>query len=427
MTPSKKNRWTAFINIVSTSKATQWTYKSALKRFFQSVYHEEDVVVEEYCDKYFATKRDYEEDIKRFFVSIKGKPPKSVQTWLAAVKSFLMENDVELPQKFWKRLNKRIGSTRAVTEDDVPSNVQLRQILSHMRVKGKSLYLTLASSGMRIGELLKLKMNDMDFDVAPTRINIRAEYTKTGGRRDAFISDEATESLKEWLKIRDKKLRTAIGRSKHKPPKGEAPRRTVKDERIFPFTKQSAYAIWNGALDSTKLNGIDERTNRHKMHPHVLRKFFRSHMATIIPVDIVEALMGHEGYLTEVYRRYTPEQLGEFYKKAEATINIFGAVGVGEEFSKMKEEHAGLSSVVERLIDENRELRRRLEQTEKATTSLDGGLELIRIENAEMKSLVQTLKEDNEATMKMLEKGSALTKKDVQKIFNELLRKSGIV
>ncbi|RJS77624.1 hypothetical protein CW667_02880 [Candidatus Bathyarchaeota archaeon] len=26
-------------------------------------------------------------------------------------------------------------------------------------------------------------------------------------------------------------------------------------------------------------------------------------MATVVPIDVVEALMGHKGYLTEVYRR----------------------------------------------------------------------------------------------------------------------------
>ena len=33
--------------------------------------------------------------------------------------------------------------------------------------------------------------------------------------------------------------------------------------------------------------------------------------------------MGHEGYLTSVYRKYTAKQLGEFYRKAEHTIAIF--------------------------------------------------------------------------------------------------------
>jgi len=34
-----------------------------------------------------------------------------------------------------------------------------------------------------------------------------------------------------------------------------------------------------------------------------------------IPVDVVEALMGHEGYFTEVYGSYTVEDLARFYKK----------------------------------------------------------------------------------------------------------------
>jgi len=36
---------------------------------------------------------------------------------------------------------------------------------------------------------------------------------------------------------------------------------------------------------------------RFAVHPHVLRKFFRTKMGSVIPVDVVEALMGHEGYL----------------------------------------------------------------------------------------------------------------------------------
>jgi len=53
-------------------------------------------------------------------------------------------------------------------------------------------------------------------------------------------------------------------------------------------------------LEKSKFGEKDKTTNRHKLHPHVLRKFFRTRMGTVIKVDIVEALMGHEGYLTEV-------------------------------------------------------------------------------------------------------------------------------
>ncbi|MEM2027605.1 MAG: site-specific integrase [Candidatus Bathyarchaeia archaeon] len=106
---------------------------------------------------------------------------------------FLMENDIELPALFWRK------GSRALMLDKVPSNAELRQILNHMDAKGRSLFLVLASSGMRIGEALKLMVEDVDLASEPPRINIRGEYTKTGNPRIAFISSEAKETIQEWL------------------------------------------------------------------------------------------------------------------------------------------------------------------------------------------------------------------------------------
>ena len=54
----------------------------------------------------------------------------------------------------------------------------------------------------------------------------------------------------------------------------------------------------------------------------MLRKFFRSQFALAVPLDIVEALMGRSGYLTEAYRRYTKRQMAEYYKKGEHILTI---------------------------------------------------------------------------------------------------------
>lgn len=58
-------------------------------------------------------------------------------------------------------------------------------------------------------------------------------------------------------------------------------------------------------------------------HPHPLRKFFRTKMTSEIQVDIVEALMGHSEYLTEVYRQCIKEDLERFYREAEDTVLVF--------------------------------------------------------------------------------------------------------
>ena len=203
----KKGVWVVSLKWLETysSESTVRAYRWGLEQFFKVLGF--NATLEENARAYFSQKRVYEEDLKTFFVSLKGKPPKSVDICLTAVRVFLMENGVEFPVAFWRRLKGRRRGSRALMLDKVPSNAELRRILSHMDVKGKSLFLVLASSGMRIGEALRLKVEDVDLTSDPPKINIRGEYTKTGNPRIAFISFEARESLEEWLKNREGELK----------------------------------------------------------------------------------------------------------------------------------------------------------------------------------------------------------------------------
>ncbi|MCD6530740.1 tyrosine-type recombinase/integrase [Candidatus Bathyarchaeota archaeon] len=327
------------------SKTTVSTYRYALNSFFK--------VIGVSADEYFEEKRNYEEDIRTFFNAIKHRPPKTVQLFLSAVRTFLVENDVELSERFWRSLRRRKKGSRALTMDKVPSNAELRRIITHMPVQGRALFLTLASSGMRIGEVLKLKLGDIDLDHDPSKIYVRGEYTKTGNPRIAFISREAKEAIEEWLKVREQYIKGAVGKS-HKYKK------EMEDDRVFPFENNTAYTIWRNALKKAGFLEKDKSTNRHTIHPHVLRKFFRTKMAQVIPVDVVEALMGHEGYLTEVYRRYSEEDLAKFYKQGEASILVFTEA---EEIIKLRKEiderFKTLQALNEKLQLENLDLRQK--------------------------------------------------------------------
>jgi len=278
--------------------------------------------------RYFSETRDFEKDVQDFLASLNGHAPKTVRMKIAAARTFLIENDVELSQKFWRRLRRKIKGSRALTLDKVPSNAELRKIVMHMPIHGKSLFLLLSSSGMRIGETLQLKLGDIDLDKTPMRIQIRREYTKTGNPRHAFASKETKEALQEWLKVREGYLEAAIKKSHLFEKKSE-------DSRLFPFENSAAYAVWRNALKKAKMDERDRSTNFRKIHPHVLRKFFRTRLGTVIPVDIVEALMGHEGYLTEVYRRYSMEDLAKFYLQGESALLVFTEAG---EVTRLRQE-----------------------------------------------------------------------------------------
>lgn len=370
------------------SPSTKKTYRWAIKEFCKSVYGEV-TDLEEAVEKYFSEERDYDSDVKRFFSKINDRPPKSVRLLISSVKTFLLENRVELRELFWKRLSRRIKGSRAISQEKVPSNAELRRILTHLPIQGKALYLTLVSSGMRIGEAMQLTLEDIELDADPVKINIRREYTKSGDARITFVSGETKEAIEEWLKTRDDYIKTAVAKSPF--PKD------AEDERLFPFDKKTAYDQWRNALDKAKLNGRDKETNRHKIHPHVLRKFFRS-KAGMESVDMAEALMGHSGYLTDVYRKYpnADETLAEFYKKVEPSLEVLGRTG--EQFAQLKEETTGLQAVVNRLTIQNISLEERLKKTEKG---LDWMIKEIRTFQREILERQGDTPEQIEETMRL--------------------------
>jgi len=354
---TKMNRVQNFLKQYQ-SPNTRRVYHWALAEFFSSVYGYEvekgnsDKELIESCEKYFTENFRYDEekktwafintekieqDIKNLLEKIGKVPPKTKRLLVSAIRSFFRENHVELEDYFWKHLARTIKGNRAVTQDKVPSTVQLRRIITHMPIQGKALFLTLASSGMRIGESLQLEIDDVDLAQNPVQINIRAAYTKNGNPRITFVSKEAREALEEWLKNREAYLVTASAKCQYRPnykmKKEDFKGKNVNDSRIFPFDESTAYAIWKNALNKAGFNEKDKTTKRDKIHPHTLRKFFRTKMAQLIEVDVVEVLMGHEGYLTNEYRHYEAEDLAKFYTQGEAAVLIFTEA---EEVQKLK-------------------------------------------------------------------------------------------
>lgn len=75
--------------------------------------------------------------------------------------------------------------------------------------------------------------------------------------------------------------------------------------------------------------------------------------------------MGHEGYLTDAYRRYTKKQMAEHYQKAEHLITISMPKGIQEIESEFRKELDKNRKLTEDLILENREMKQRLDKIEK--------------------------------------------------------------
>ena len=322
-------------NYLSTyvKKTTKDLIHASIKNFLVSIYGgdlkrkngEWENLANKYIEECRREGQDWFSDLLNFIRYLADRPPASVGVYVRSVKNWITYTlDVDLTNRQRRILRSRLpkGKRARTVEDDL-TREKLKKIFTHCDTKGRALFLFLASSGIRIGEALQLRMSDIDLEHDPPKVTVRGEYTKAGDTYITFISKEAKTALEEWLKVRDEYLRSAQNKGKGLQKTGYG--RGLKgeeDDRIFPFSDNVAHSMWTNALRKAGLEEKDDGTKRRTLHIHMLRKFFMSQMKLIIPKVIVEALAGHTGYLDEAYRRYTISQIAEYYKKGEPYIYI---------------------------------------------------------------------------------------------------------
>ncbi|MBY8998349.1 MAG: site-specific integrase, partial [Candidatus Thorarchaeota archaeon] len=341
------------------SSSTRGSYRNSLKNFFGASDDKElDDISERFLDEYISgekNNKDLEKVIYAFVTKEeeKGHAPKTIWARASAVKSFLSEHDLEMGSSFWKGLKRKRmkGRTDAVQEDHVPSNAELRRIIGFLPTVGKALFRLMATSGARIGEIMSLRVEDLVLEhptLAP-HVNFRRETTKSGKKRVGFMTPEAKEDLSKWLLERVDYFETAVRRSQWKKhyttPKDKWEGKSKNDDRLFPFEPVTGYHMWNTAVKRAGLLIRDKTTNRFTLRPHALRKWFRTRLGAVLKLDVVEALMGHEGYLTQAYRKYSKQDLSDFYVEHQEVLLLEIDISVSKLNNKVQEQEQQLKAI----------------------------------------------------------------------------------
>jgi len=345
------------------AKGTKEHYRSILKIYFD--------IIDKKPDTYFKGNKsikEYQEDVKKYFNSFDQKrtSPLTIRTKMSAIKTYLLMHDIEFRASWWKlNIKNQLTGKGARSRDTVPETHELKQILSHADCRGRAFFLTLGTSGMRIGELCKITTNDVDFNKDPVEIDILAEYTKGGYRRLSFMTGEAAAALKEWLKVRQRYLddldESVKGRFTYMIDRN--------DKRVFPFNPAAARVMWEKLVTNAGFNKKDESTKRLKMHPHTLRKWYITTMKQHMPEPVVDKIVGHVGYLSQSYDRFTEKDMARMYKENCGHLAIFETVkeqNLGEIHENLKakdDEIAKMKETIEEMKTQILDLRlEKLEQ-----------------------------------------------------------------
>jgi integrase len=351
---------------------TMLGYRSAIFQFIDARFgnvrsgkdstQEEKVKYEQLAKQYLTGEVLPLQDLKEFKEALvkNRRPPHSVSQCVTCVRIWLEHYDHVLSVKELRDLKKVMPRQRhGVTREDEVTPETIRTILAHTGdVRLKAMCLVMLSSGIRIGELIKLPLNDID--LKKRTIYISDEVAKTGVSRITFFTEEAGIVLQQYLNEREKYIKSAeyvTGAAQGKYRRN--------DTLAFPFHDNS---IRKGFISTLKRAGLfrtDGRTKRTTIHPHLFRKFFNSELKMSgAPDDIVEALMGHEGYLASAYRRYSESQLHALYEKYSPALVVGQDDTVKRTVAEMAERLTEQTQIIRQLTTEKEDLRRRMANME---------------------------------------------------------------
>lgn len=296
-------------------------------------------------------------DIKRFSNSLSSSAPMTAKKYPNVVMQWLEHHDIEIADKKRKEIKNRQRPARPVSLQEQHITIpMIQKILEFSLPQMRALIMVLESSGMRIGETLKLKVENIKMDETPARIHIPGEITKTGMPRNVFVSSECKPILEDWLRYREEYISKKKGSRDYR----------INDGTVFPFSTRAAIEMWTVSLQKAGLYKRDETTNRLTLHPHSLRKFYRRVLPTGSKnpkaIEMVEQLMGHAGYLQGVYHNVEIDELSAFYQDAEHSLFINRPIVIKdpeaeEAISRMRIENTALKSELERQKEEIKEFR----------------------------------------------------------------------
>lgn len=336
------------LNKLTKKPGTKATYRSYINLYFKLLKIKNP-------NTYFSDNRDYTKDIWTVAEKIEDMPPKTQHTFISCVKRFLLRNDIQIKSREWEDISSRNELKRAyaIVDDVIPKSNQLKRLLSIAEPKIKTLIQFLATTGCRIGEALQLTWNLVDMETC--MVTIPAEISKTNRKRYTFFTEETKEMLIMWERERERFIMNSFTKSiytrNHLAAKGyiikksgdkwklskDGKRLEKKDlvkleERIFPFTSQTATASWVGLLEKAgePFNQKDHNPRlkfpRYRYHIHCMRKFwFHSFQNTNANKNHIDFMGGHQSLLDQTYTNFldNPEVLKETYGKYSSCLAIF--------------------------------------------------------------------------------------------------------
>lgn len=348
----------------SKSFATKRTYKAAIDKFQEFLVAKHGQGLDQILILLQTKALDPLELLDEFFTFLSnyrlrngriGHGNSAISLYITTVKEFLNSQNLHIYNEDLKH-KFRLPRKKTIFEEGLTKEKIVRT-LHNSSPKLQAAILMCISSAMRLGELVQLKISDIDFNTNPTTIHLRAETTKTRETRFTHISTEATKSLKDYL-------RRSHGWSEN----------SNTEDHIFmannhdysnPVEYNKAVRSACTALQQSLLlivRSIPElyqknENGRNSIHFHAFRAWFKTQVTNAHQSDFAEALMGHKSLKLMYYRQNDKDRL-KTYLEVEHALTVSDYTKFDSSMEDLKSELASMKIELEKQ-------KQRIEMTEK--------------------------------------------------------------
>ena len=355
------------IYIQSHSQASVASYRTAIKgekngfrKFLKENYN---------CNEIQLTQRIEKEELDVYkvlndyviFLDKKGAKPKTIRLWFTVVKGYFTHLQVEVFSEKCKQRVK-LPKVRRVKKEALTKEILIK-LLRNLDAKLETAVLVATSSGMRIGEIACLTLNDIEFNQDPVKINIRAETSKSREDRETFLTNEASEALKDYLRryfgwkedstnshLQDLRIFGRTSKIKMGNVKGRLPK--LEEQLTNAILLQ--LTLHRRIAKVPELNRL-ARNGRKVIHFHAFREYFYTTVSNVSGSNFAHALMGHHEYL-DTYYALSEKQKINLYQKAIPYLTISDYSKIERDLEKIQNDQ---SDILEKYAQFERYLRQK--------------------------------------------------------------------
>lgn len=247
-------------------------YISDINKFYDFIKLTEDRLFQELSDE------DIKIQVNKYVKHLEKQryKPATINGKIITINKYLKFLGLEHRGKYVK-VQKKVYIDNVITEGEY------RRLLEQCKdnFRDRAIIMTLANTGLRISELLSLRVND----ISKKSIYIKGKNDKY---REIFLTSQLKEVLnkyiQEYRKSTDKELLFTGNRG--------ALKRQAVNKMLLKYAKKG-------------------HVKKEKAHPHSLRHWFGKRLAEKgISLDVIQTYLGHENIsTTAIYTKRTKEEL----------------------------------------------------------------------------------------------------------------------